>query len=79
MSSLLLINGVLLLLAMRRGWRVAPFVLMVIPPLLAKLEPHAPELALAGWVLPFANLIVAIAGLCTCSLLYTAIADPERA
>lgn len=79
MSSLLVINGALLLFAMKRGWRVAPFVLLAIPPVLAELEPHFPEMALAGWELPFANLLVLVAGLCTCSLLYTAIADPERA
>jgi hypothetical protein len=78
MSSLLLVNGVLLLFAMRRGWRVAPFVLLVVPPLLAKSELYVPELALLGWVLPFTNLLVAVAGFCTCSLLYTAISDPER-
>jgi hypothetical protein len=78
MSSLLLINGVLLLFAMRRGWRVAPFVLLVIPPLLARAEPLVPELALAGWVLPFTNLLVAVAVLCTSSLLYAAIEEPER-
>ena len=78
MSALLLIDGVLLLFAMKRGWRVAPFVLLVAPALLAKGEPYLPELALAGWVLPFTNLLVAVAGLCTCSLLYTAIADPDR-
>jgi hypothetical protein len=79
MTSLLLINGLLVIFAMKRGWRVGPFVLLAIPPLLAKLEPHFPEMALAGWALPFTNLLVVVAGLCTCSLLYAAIADPERA
>jgi hypothetical protein len=36
-------------------------------------------MSLAGWVLPFANLLVAVAGLSTLSLLYTAVADPEPA
>ena len=79
MASLLLINGTLVLFAMKRGWRVGPFVLLALPAVLAKLEPHAPEMALAGWVLPYANLVVLVAGFCTCSLLYAAIADPERA
>jgi hypothetical protein len=78
MTSLLLINGMLLLFAVKRGWRVAPFVLLALPPVLAELGPIFPEMALAGWVLPFTNLLVVAAGLCTCSLLYTAIADPER-
>jgi heme/copper-type cytochrome/quinol oxidase subunit 1 len=79
MTTLLVIHGVLVLFAMKRGWRVGPFVLLVIPPLLAKLEPHFPEMALAGWVLPFTNLLVLVAGFCTCSLIYTSIADPEPA
>jgi hypothetical protein len=78
MTSLLLINGMLLLLAVKRGWRVAPFVLLALPLVLAELGPSFPALALAGWVLPFTNLLVVAAALCTCSLLYTAIADPER-
>ena len=79
MSALLIINGLLVLLAMKRGWRVGPFVLLVVPVLLAQAEAHFPELALAGWALPFTNLLVVIAGFCSCCLLYTAIADPERA
>lgn len=78
MTSLLLINGMLVLFAMKRGWRVGPFVLLALPAVLAKLEPYFPELALAGWVLPFTNLLVLVGGFCSCSLLYAAIADPER-
>jgi hypothetical protein len=80
MSSLLLIHGALALIALARGWRVAPLVLVVAPFAFAKYGPGVvSEMSLAGWVLPFANLLVAVAGLSTLSLLYTAVADPEPA
>ena len=79
MTSLLVINGVLLLFAVKRGWRVAPFVLLALPRRLAELDGRLPELALAGWVLPFANLLVIVGALCTFCMLYTAISDPEPA
>jgi hypothetical protein len=78
MTSLLMINGLLVLFAVKRGWRVGPFVWLAIPPLFAELEPHFPEMTLAGWVLPFTNLLVVIGAFCSCSLLYSAVADPER-
>jgi hypothetical protein len=79
MTSLLVFNGLLLLFAVRRGWRVAPFVLLALPRVLAEFGPSLPELAVAGWVLPFTNLVVVVAGLCTFCMVYTAIADPEPA
>jgi len=79
MTSLLVINGLLLLFAVKRGWRVAPFAMLALPPVLAELEGSVPELALAGWVLPFANLLVIVAGFCTCCMVYTAVADPDPA
>jgi hypothetical protein len=79
MTSLLLINALLLLLAVRRGWRVAPFVFLALPRVLVELEGSIPELAFAGWVLPFANLLVIVGALSTLCMAYTAIADPEPA
>jgi len=79
MTSLLVINGLLLLLAVRRGWRLAPIVLLASPPVLAQLEASMPELALAGWVLPFANLMILVMASSTLGMIYTAISDPEPA
>jgi hypothetical protein len=79
MTALLLIHVILALFAVRRGWRVAPFVLLALPRLFAELEPALPEFALAGWIVPFANLLLLIGGVSTCCLLYTAIAEPEPA
>lgn len=79
MTTLLVINGLLLLFAMKRGWRVAPFVFLALPRVLVELEGSLPELALAGWALPFTNLLALVAALCTLCMLYTAIADPEPA
>jgi hypothetical protein len=77
LTTLLMIDGLLLMFAVKRGWKVAPFVLLALPPLLAELGPSLPAMALAGWMLPFTSLLAVAALLCTFSLLYTAIADPE--
>ena len=77
MASLLLIHGILTLLAVKRGWRLAPVVLTALPWLLVPIEPLLPPLAFAGWLLPFANLLVVAGVLSTLGLLYTAVAEPE--
>lgn len=79
MSSLLIIHGLLVLIAVKRGWRVAPFVLLALPRVFAEFGPAFPAFAFAGWVVPFTNLLVAVGVLSTLSLLYTAVADPEPA
>ena len=79
MTALLLIHVALVLFAVRRGWRVLPFVLLALPRLFAELEPALSHVALAGWIVPFTNLLLLVAGASTCCLLYTAIAEPERA
>jgi hypothetical protein len=78
-SGLLLIHVALLLLAVRRGWRLLPVAALALPHALVAADPHLPELAFAGWVAPFANVSLLIAVLCTASLTYAAIVDPEPA
>ena len=77
MTALLMIHGVLALFAVRHGWRAAPLVLLALPWLFAQSEPILPELAFAGWYVPFANLLMLVGAGSTCCLLYTAIAEPE--
>lgn len=80
MTSLLIIQVALILIAVRRGWRVAPFAIMAVPHVIAKYAPlHLPELALAGWVLPVAYVVFGVGTLSTLALLYTAVANPEPA
>ncbi|HEU4431069.1 MAG TPA: hypothetical protein VFT98_20090 [Myxococcota bacterium] len=45
MTSLLVINGLLPLLAVKRGRRVAPFVLLALPRVLAELDGSLPAIA----------------------------------
>ena len=79
MTALLLIHGLLVLFAVKRGWRVAPFLLLALPRLVAEFGPRLPDLAVGGWALPLTNLLFAVGALSTISLLYTAVADPEPA
>lgn len=79
MTALLVIHGFLALLAIKRGWRLAPFAILALPWAFAEFGPALPELALAGWFIPFATLSVLVAGASTCCLVYTAIANPEPA
>ncbi len=79
MVSLLILHGILSLLAIGRGWRIAPVALTALPWLLVPLEPLFPPLAFAGWILPFANLLIAAGVVSTLGLLYTAVAEPESA
>jgi heme/copper-type cytochrome/quinol oxidase subunit 1 len=79
MTSLLIIHGLLAIFAVRRGWRVAPFVWLALPRLFAEYGSMLPRIDLSIWVLPLANLLVVVAGVSTLCLLYTAIADPEPA
>jgi hypothetical protein len=80
MTSLLLIQAALIFIALRRGWRVAPFAIMAVPHLIAKYAPlHLPELALAGWALPMTYVVFGVGAASTVALLYTAVANPEPA
>ncbi len=77
--ALLLFHSILVFLAIKRGWRVLPFVVLALPHIFAGLVLQLPALAFGGWVVPSTNLVMIVGALCTCSLLYTAIADPEPA
>ena len=78
MTALLMIHGVLVLFAIKHGWRAAPLVLLALPWLLAQSEPLFPELEFAGWYVPFTNVLMLVGAASTSCLLYTAIAEPER-
>ena len=79
MTGLLMIHAILLLFAVKRGWRALPFAVLALPHLLGLIEPLLPAFAFAGWQVPFANVALAVAAACTGSLIYTAIANPEPA
>jgi hypothetical protein len=77
--ALLFFHAVLVFFSMRRGWRVLPFAVLALPHVFAGIVSQLPALAVGGWIVPVTNLVMAVGGLCTCSLLYTSIADPEPA
>jgi hypothetical protein len=77
--ALLLFHAILVFFAVRRGWRVLPFAVLALPHFFAGVIAQLPLLTFGGWFVPTTNLVVIAACLCTCSLLYTAIADPEPA
>ncbi len=79
MTALLLIHGILMLIAIRRGWRLAPLALLGLTWGFGQFGPALPELTFAGWFIPFTTLMLAVAGASTCALLYTALAEPEPA
>ena len=79
MTALLLLHILLILFALRRGWRVAPFVLMALPPLTAHFVAGAPPIVLMGWLVSVTALSGFVSVLATASLVYTAIVDPESA
>ena len=79
MSALLGLHVLLILFALRRGWRVAPFALMVLTPLTAHSIAGAPSIPLMGWLVSVTTLTGLVALLATASLVYTAVCDPEPA
>jgi hypothetical protein len=79
MTALLGMHLLLILFALRRGWRVAPFVLLALTPLTARLIAGAPSIQLMGWLVSVTTLTGLVGLLATASLLYIAVVDPERA
>ncbi len=79
LTALLMFHSILVFLALKRGWRVLPFVVLAAPHVFAGIVSRLPALALGGWIVPVTNLVIVVGAMCTCSLLYTAIADPEPA
>ena len=78
MTALLLIHGVLLLFAVRRGWRAAPAFFVALPWVFLSLQSPLASLEFAGWLIPFANLLLGVGALSTLGLLYTAVVEAER-
>jgi hypothetical protein len=79
LSALLLLHGFLIFFAIRRGWRLAPFVVMALPQLAAQVVHVAPAISLAGWYVPISTLVMLVGLLATTGLVYTAVVDPEPA
>lgn len=79
MLSLLVLDGLLALLAINRGWLLAPLCLAALPWSILPLESVLANVVLAGWWLPFSNLLICVGAFSTLSLFYTAICEPERA
>lgn len=78
-TSMLVIHGVLAIFAVKRGWRAAPLALLALPWVLMGLAPALPPLIVAGWWLPYTNLLVGVGTVSTLALVYTALIEPEPA
>ncbi|MBM4384926.1 MAG: hypothetical protein FJ091_16365 [Deltaproteobacteria bacterium] len=79
MTALLMVHIFLIVFAVRRGWRVAPFVLLAMTPLTAHFIAGAPPIQLMGWLVSVTTLTGLVGLLSTASLVYTAVVDPEPA
>ncbi len=78
MQALLVVHGLLVVLALMRGWRALPLFWLALPWAIQLSASLYGPLSFAGWWLPVPNLLVFVGTAATLGLLYTAAAEPER-
>jgi hypothetical protein len=77
LEALLVVHGLLVLIALTRGWRALPVFWAALPWALKVAAPLYAPISFAGWWLPVSNLLVFAGTVATLGLLYTAAAEPE--